>query len=181
MPYQNVLSLCGAGRNVGKTFLGAKIIEHFSKEHPVIAVKISKFKHQAGDKAGLNNIKTTPAYSIWEERQTTNKDSGRYLKAGALKSYYIETIDEALLNAFQWVYDQYSQNYLFVCESASLTKYLQPAISVFVDYTDQATPENKLGCLKRSAIILKALSPQLAQPQTFLKATHGQWELLKSF
>ena len=173
--YNNVINVCGAGRNVGKTYLGEAIISHFSNQQAIIAIKISKFKHHAKDKIGLHKLVETSFYTVWQELNFTPKDSGRYLKAGAKASYYIECDDAHLLNAFLFVYKMVGDSCLIICESASLSKYIKPAISVFVESASYATEENKLDCLVRSTVILKEKSIEISMPQLFLGVKNNNW------
>ena len=173
--YNNVISICGAGRNIGKTFLGESIISHFSKSNDIIAIKISKFKHSEGDKVGLKIIFKSTNYTIYKELNFTSKDSGRYLKAGAKNSYYIECDDANLLNAFLFVYNFHEERDLFICESASITKYIKPALSIFVESEHFPTEKNKLLCLNRSSLVLKERSIEITMPQLFLDVNENSW------
>lgn len=173
--YNNVINVCGAGRNVGKTYLGETIISHFSDQQAIIAIKISKFQHHAKDKIGLHKIIETNFYTVWQELNFTPKDSGRYLKAGAKTSYYIECDDAHLLNAFLFVYKLVGDSCLIVCESASLSKYIKPAVSVFVESALYATEENKLECLNRCTLVLKERSLEISMPQLILSTQNNKW------
>jgi hypothetical protein len=172
--YDNVITISGSNRNVGKTFLGENIITAFSKKNKIIAIKISKFKHKPSDKSGLIKCYETAHYTIWKELNCTNKDSGRYLKAGAITSYYIECDDKHLLEAFLYVYNK---SYLIICESASITKYINPAISIFVESTTQPTKNNKLRNLKTSNLIFKEKSFEISNPQYSLAVQNNNWIL----
>ncbi|VAW24354.1 hypothetical protein MNBD_BACTEROID04-1402 [hydrothermal vent metagenome] len=173
--YNNVISICGSRRNVGKTFLGESIISHFSLSYSVISIKISKFKHKAEDKENLKELYKTPHYTIWQELSFTHKDSGRYLKAGASTSYYIECDDSHLLNAFLFVYNLFGSAKLVICESASITKYINPAISIFVESATYQTEENKLRSLRKSTLVLKEKSIEISIPQLFLAVQNYKW------
>ncbi|MGV8947286.1 MAG: hypothetical protein ACOH1N_12710 [Lutibacter sp.] len=173
--FDNVVSICGAGRNVGKTYLGESIISHFSKSNDIIAVKISKFKHIESDKVGLKIIFISTNYTIYKELNYTSKDSGRYLKAGAKTSYYIECDDAHFLNAFLYVYNLHSKSVFFICESASITKYIKPALSIFVESEHFPTEKNKLLCLNRSSLVLKERSIEITIPQLFLDVNENNW------
>jgi len=170
-----VISICGAGRNVGKTYLGESIISHFSPKNNVISVKISKFKHKNHENDCLKLLQKTKYYTIWQELEHSNKDSGRYLKAGAKVSYYIECDDVHLLDAFLFIYRIYGTSCLIVCESASITKYINPAISIFVESAFYITESNKLACLDRSTLVLKERSIEISMPQLFLSVQNKYW------
>jgi hypothetical protein len=175
--YNNLLNICGSGRNVGKTFLGESIVSHFSTNNDVIAIKISKFKHLNHDDESLKECYKTDYYTIWQELNFSNKDSGRYLKAGAKISYYIECDDAHLLEAFLKVYSTSPKSSLIICESASITKYIKPIISLFIISKDYDTEENKLRYLKLSDIVLEERSIEIIMPQLFLFVKNNKWAL----
>jgi hypothetical protein len=175
--YKNVITICGDGRNVGKTFLGESIISQFSQNNTIIAIKISKFKHRKEDKIGLIKIFKEANLAIFKEQYFTQKDSGRYLKAGATASYYIECNDDSLLKAFLYVYNLHKNTCLFVCESASLTNYISPQFSIFVASKDYDTEKNKLCYFNKSNLVLKEKSIEIAMPQLFLLAANNKWQL----
>ncbi len=175
--YNNVLSICGAGRNVGKTLLGESIISYFSTNNDVIAIKISKFKHLNHGNDSLKEVYKTPFYTIWQELVFSYKDSGRYLKAGAKISFYIECDDAHLFEAFLKVYKMLNKSCLVICESASITKYLKPALSIFVESENYTTEINKLRCLKQCSLVLKENSIEISMPQLFLLVHNNKWKL----
>jgi len=175
--YNNVLTICGDGRNVGKTFLGTSIISHFSANNEIIAIKISKFKHLNHGNDSLREVYKTHFYTIWQELAFSHKDSGRYLKSGAKISYYIECDDAHLFDAFLKVYNTLSKSYLVICESASITKYIKPRLSIFVASKNYETVQNKLRCLNQSSLVLKERCIEIAMPQLFLLAYNNKWQL----
>jgi hypothetical protein len=175
--FNNVLNICGAGRNVGKTFLGENIIAHFSTNNDIISIKISKFKHLNHAEELLKECYKTDRYTIWQELAFSDKDSGRYLKAGAKISYYIECDDAHLLEAFLKIYDSSPRSCLIICESASLTKYIKPKVSIFVASKIYETAQNKLRCLNQSNLVLEEESIEISMPQLLLLAYNNKWKL----
>lgn len=175
--YTNVINICGSRRNVGKTFLGESIISSFSKNNEIVAIKISKFKHKNHQNDCLKMIHRTSYYTIWQEMNFSNKDSGRYLKAGATLSFYIESDDTHLLESFLYVKNHYCKSCLIICESASITKYIHPAISIFIESAKYSTEKNKLRYLNQSNLVLKEQSIEISMPQLFLSAKKNEWLL----
>jgi hypothetical protein len=95
----NFLIISGSGKKVGKTFLSVALIEHFSNQVPVLALKISPHKH---DKLGnVLAIADTDGYRLFMELEVHDKNSGQFLKAGAKASYFMETEDEFLIKAIE--------------------------------------------------------------------------------
>ena len=175
--FPNVISISGSGRNVGKTFLGESIIKFFSNEQDIISVKISKFKHKKNQYGCLKEIHKTAFYTIWKELQFSNKDSGRYLRSGAKLSIYIECDHDNLLEAFLYVKNNYCKSGLIICESASILKFIKPAVAIFVKSTHVPIPENKLECFKLSNLILNAFSSEISEPQLFLRIENNNWRV----
>lgn len=175
--FPNVLTLCGSGRNVGKTYLGCQIIKHFSQNNPIIAVKISKFNHHHAEDEGMKLINKSEGFQIWKQVDFTQKDSGRYLNSGASASYYIECDDQHILEAFLFLYKMYGNSCLFVCESASITKYINPSISIFVESATYQTQLNKLHFLNQSTLVLKERSIEISMPQLLFSTVCNSWLL----
>ncbi|MDO9261679.1 MAG: hypothetical protein Q7U08_07040 [Flavobacteriaceae bacterium] len=173
--FPNVLTLCGSGRNVGKTHMGCQIIKHFSQFNQVIAIKISKFKHQHSENEGMYRVYKSDGFQIWKQLNYTEKDSGRYLSAGASTSYYIECDDKHLLEAFLFIYKIYGNSCLIVCESASISKYINPAITVFIKSTTYLTNDNKLHFLNLSNLVLKERSEEISNPQLVISSVSTNW------
>jgi len=173
--FDHVISISGSCRNVGKTFLGESIISSFSNDFRIVAIKISKFKHKNHQNDSLKILHKTIYYTIWQELNFSNKDSGRYLKAGAHLSIYIECDDQHLLEAFLFVKKKYCNLCLIVCESASLIKYIKPAISIFVESLYLETPKNKISCLNRSDLVFKERIIEISYPKLFLTVQNHKW------
>lgn len=175
--FSNVLTICGSGRNVGKTHLGCQIIKHFSLNNSIIAVKISKFNHQHDEDEGMKLISKYEGFKIWKQVDLTNKDSGRYLNAGALASYYIECDDTHLLDAFLVLYKIYGNSCLIICESASINKYISSAVSIFVQSATYPIPFNKLSFLNKSSLLVIERSIEISIPQLLIKSLCNHWLL----
>jgi hypothetical protein len=175
--HNSLITICGSRRNVGKTFLGENIISTFSNDIDIVAIKISKFKHKNHQNDYLKLIHRTSYYTIWQEMTFSNKDSGRYLKAGAKLSLYIESDDSHILESFLYVKNHYCKSCLIICESASITKYIYPAISIFIESTNYSTEKNKLRYLNQSNLVLKEQSIEISIPQLFLTAKRNEWKL----
>ena len=128
----NLLLIAGTGRNTGKTTLACSIIKKFSPDFQVIGLKISPHFHGRTD--SLKAIVTDDNFNIYEETsKSTGKDSSLMLKAGAIKVFYIEVLDEYLKTAFEQFMSILPESYLLVCESPALRKYIQPGVFFIVD------------------------------------------------
>lgn len=118
----------GTGRNIGKTTLVEMLINHLSNFGQVAGIKISNIKPDGMKFHGKHEVKSDENFYIWEETITSgNKDSIRFLKAGAKKAFFIQTNDDFVQEAFQKMVQQLEGNEIVVCESNSLRNVMKPA------------------------------------------------------
>ncbi len=123
----------GTGRNIGKTTLAETLIRKLSCFGPVTGIKISNIRPEGLQFHGMHDIESNEYFSIWEETQHTgNKDSIRFLNAGALKSFFIQAGDAYLPDAFQEIQNHLTGNEIVVCESNSLINIMKPSVFLMV-------------------------------------------------
>ena len=148
--YRNILLIAGTGRNSGKTTLACNIIEKFSNYFEVTAVKISPHFHQ-----GTNNLEAidkSKGYNIYLETKKDNgKDSARMFKAGASKVYYVEVLDNCLMDAFLAIIKKIPPSSPVVCESPALRNYIIPGVFLVVDHPETKNKKAEILKWKRVA------------------------------
>jgi hypothetical protein len=173
---KNYLIISGSGKKVGKTFLSVALIEHFSIQAPVIALKISPHKH---DKLGnVIAVSDTDGFRLFRELEVHNKNSGQFLKAGAKASYFLETEDGFLLKAIEEFSMKCNPDNLpIVCESGALGKIIKPGILIYI-----AGPENKFDQYKESIrkladLTLPARVFSAAEVVNQIQLTGNNWEI----
>ncbi len=129
----NLLVVCGSGRKVGKTTIARGLIEYFSKIYNVkiAAIKVSPHFHK--DKQPKNKIFQDSNCNVYIENGINSKDSSLFLQAGAEPSYYVETKDNKLEKAFNFILNNIGDNRLIICESGVLGRLYKPGLLVFVD------------------------------------------------
>ena len=128
--FDTILLIAGGGRNVGKTTLACQLIEA-EKEKDVYAVKITPHFHSTTP--GLIEVAKNDNWVIFEETNAnTSKDTSRYLKSGAKKSYLIQVVDSGLETAFNQLLEKLPKLNPIVIESAALKKIINPGLSLFV-------------------------------------------------
>jgi hypothetical protein len=132
--FKDLLLVTGSGRNVGKTTYICDVIAH-QRLRKFGAIKISPHFHEPTE--GLMPILETSEFRIFEEtNMKSNKDTSRYLKAGAVKSYYIQTDDHHLKDAFNLTSVLLDPELPFLVESARLRNILQPELFIFIQGTE---------------------------------------------
>lgn len=120
----------GSGRNVGKTSFIRRVIHQNSSQKPV-AVKITPHFHEPG--AGLKPLAITENYRVYLETElTSEKDSSLFLQAGAVKVFYIQSTDEYLASALNYIKPVISGNQPILVESAALRQFINPGLYLFI-------------------------------------------------
>jgi hypothetical protein len=153
--FPNFIIISGSGRNVGKTWLAAALIRQFSVEFPVVALKISPHVHDSSGSAEL--IADTGGSRIFREILPNLKNSGRFLEAGAAESYFMETDDAHLPEAFQIFLNKCNRlKYPVICESGALTRLVKPGISFFILRESENLPAHKAEIMRLADVVLPA-------------------------
>ena len=129
-----LLLIAGNGRDSGKTTLACLIIQKFSPDHHIIALKISPHKHRIA--AGGQVICDRENLYIAEETDAgSGKDSSRMLQAGASRSFFICSGEDQFLTAMDKILELANDNTLFVCESGGLRRFAEPGLFFIVGRT----------------------------------------------
>jgi hypothetical protein len=134
----NFLIIAGTGRKAGKTYLAAKIIKKISKENEIIAIKICPHRHHLSE--NLKIILNNEFYDIIEETSSlSNKDTARFIEAGASKVFYLQTTDKYLYDAFTALKNFIPENNPVIVESGGLRKILKPGLFFIVNFTEKTS------------------------------------------
>jgi len=136
--YPNLLIVAGTGRNSGKTSLVCRICEEWSYSAPLVCIKISNHFHKLSSSHVLYK---SGQFSIYEETEAiSDKDTERYLKAGASKVFFIEADRELVYIAFQKIREYLPLNAAIICESGTLRRFIKPSVFVMI-HTIGAKPK----------------------------------------
>ncbi len=135
---QSVLIVGGAMRNVGKTTLVTRIIQKFSTQYQIIALKIKTIYPNDDFFHGKERRPLLRNFEIEEETSKSgNADTMRMLNVGAHKVFKIRTSHEFLQQAFeQFMTNFCDRNSLLICESVSLREFYQPNVFLMIISTN---------------------------------------------
>lgn len=132
--FKDLLLVAGSGQNVGKTTFICDVIAS-NPLKKMAAIKVTPHFHAPSP--GLVPIVETSDFCIFEETDSSSgKDTSRYLRAGAIKSYFIQTNDAALKEAFKLTSVLLDPDQPFLVESARLGQILVPELFVFIQGGD---------------------------------------------
>lgn len=129
---QNLTLVAGSGQNVGKTFLIEQWIKQHHSDKKIYAVKTSSHFHPLNDHQII--LLNQQDLIICEEKDNlSTKDSSRFLRAGAIKSYYIQCTDESAKEAAEWINQVNKNDILWLVESYALGEFLQPSSAIYIE------------------------------------------------
>jgi len=122
----------GHSRNIGKTSLAAGIIRRL-RDRKWVALKITQYgnsvcEHHAGEaKCGCEPESGEP-FALTEEYEPNQTDSGRFLAAGAERSFWLRAPSGELPRAAEMVRKILGQGENVIVESNSVVELVQPDV-----------------------------------------------------
>ena len=168
----NLLLIAGTGNKSGKTTLACRVIEQFSKEG-IFAIKITPHFHETTP--GLTVLKETKGYSIYEETDSSsNKDTSRMLKSGAVRVFFAKVTDNNLLVAFSDIIQLIPAGKPVVCESPGLRYFADPGLFVIMS-ADEANNKKDINKLLNLHHVMFHLSDLSGLPTLPFDFTERRW------
>ena len=139
----NMILLGAAGRNSGKTLLACKLIERYSEQFPIIAVKVTTI-HRKGETCprggeGCGTCASLQgAYCVTEETsRDLKKDTSRLLASGAERVYWLRAVKDHLKEGLEALIRLIPEEIALVCESNSLRSVVEPGVFLIVKARNQ--------------------------------------------
>lgn len=124
----------GHSRNIGKTSVVAGLIRALPQGNWT-AMKITQFGHGVCSASGQDCdccLAPEHPYAIAQERQGGNSDTGRFLAAGARKSYWVRTAAGQLEHAVPAIREILAASRNLIIESNSIMQFLEPQLYLVV-------------------------------------------------
>lgn len=129
----NMLIVGGLSRNVGKTTFLLRLIEHFACKGPLVAVKVTSVSPGGESFHGKHDLDGIERYSILEETDRgSDKDTSKMLRAGAGEAFLVSARDRYIKEALSSLFEKVDRSSLFVCESNSLRRIINPGLFVMI-------------------------------------------------
>lgn len=146
-----LLMITGTGRDCGKTWLGCEIIRIAAKKVAVTALKVSPHFHPLNE--GMKILIENEFFILSQETTMSEKDSGRFLQAGAQTSLYLQLRPGFEALAYQAIKPLLNDHFV-VCESGGLFKAVEPELLILVKRGE--IPANKKHILTYSPLIVES-------------------------
>jgi molybdopterin-guanine dinucleotide biosynthesis protein A len=134
----NLIIIGATGRNTGKTEFACRLIERYSKDFPVVGVKVTAInRNEGGCPRGKESCgvcdSLTGEFSVTEETRSDKlKDTSKMLKAGAQKVLWLKVDHRCLEKGFAELARHLPEQALIVCESNSLRKVVEPGLFLVI-------------------------------------------------
>ncbi len=139
-----IVVIGGHTRNIGKTSVVAGLITALPQMHWT-AFKITQFGHGMcsanGDPCDCETAEHTVAISEERKDGDATTDSGRYLAAGASRSFWVRTRAGDLADAMPRIRKEIAQAENVILESNSIMRFLRP--DLYLSVLDPETPDFK--------------------------------------
>ncbi|WP_419175178.1 hypothetical protein [Desulfosediminicola sp.] len=150
----NLVIIGGAGRNVGKTEFVCRLIQSFSAEYDIYALKVSAIFPDEHLYHG-DHSRDFPEGKLFEENRLNGpKDTSRMLRAGAKKVFYLRSDDAGIEAGYREFSKRIPDNALVVCESNSLRSVVDPAIHIVVRSVSGEIKPRALAQLARADLVV---------------------------
>ena len=172
----------GHSRNIGKTSVVAGLIRRL-RNRKWAAVKITQYGHgvcsHAGEACGCETEPDHP-FAISEEYEPSGTDSGRFLAAGAERSFWLRTPMGELAQAQATLRKILDQNENVIIESNSVLEMVQPDLFLMVlDFGCQDFKASSLRFMDRAdafLVIDRGINAPLWE-----EIAHGVWDQKPQF
>jgi hypothetical protein len=158
----------GHSRNIGKTSVAAGLIRHL-RDRRWTALKITQYGHgvcsRHGEACGCETEPDHP-FALSEEYEPSGTDSGRFLAAGAERSFWLRTPAGQLSGAADQVRKILRQHENVMVESNSLLELAEPDVFLMVlDFGQADFKESSARFLGRAdALVVVDRGLDAAQP-----------------
>ena len=175
LPY--FIIIAGTGRNTGKTFLASTLLQKFSAQKKITALKISPHFHTKTP--SLRKISGNDSFDLYEETSGfSEKDTSKMLLAGAFVVYYIETTDTGLPEAFNAFMEQIQPDTPVIVESPVLRKLVKPGIFLIVDKPgNQSKKEEIMKWKSKADYFIDTDNENLTYIASLITLEASGWEL----
>ena len=173
----NLLVVGGTGRNIGKTTFVEMLVARFHKETTgLVALKTSMLLPGEEYLHGDHKLIKPDEFELFEENDPKGiKDSQRYLKAGAAKSYFLSTGDQAANRAMDYFWKTVGSTTPVIAESNVLTNHIIPGLFIMVKGQQPAKPEAAMLLKKADFIVAEMDMGSFKRVVDGLYFENGTW------
>lgn len=173
----SLLLIGSTGRKAGKTALACRIINKFENKN-IIAIKIITIRR--GDKNYHSELPlSSKGFVITEDKLlNSNTDTSRMLAAGGKRAFLLCAKRNRLENGITNMLEKMPKRAVFICESNSLRKIVEPALFVMVKGNGKIKPSAKQ-VIKYADRIITFNDSEFDNLLKDLRIVRGKWSIIK--
>jgi len=175
LPYfPNVLLIGSNTRKTGKTTLACRLIEFHKRNDSVAAIKLALYDKERDFYMHYPEAEGT-GINIIEEEHPGEKDSQQFLTSGAIKSWFIATLNRCVKQVIDIVDKMTREGYFIIIESTHLRHYIVPGVFLFLTKpgTDIKPDYKSLQVL--ADLSLEKGSKEFDRITDIIQIKHEQW------
>ncbi|MGM0496599.1 MAG: hypothetical protein ACQESJ_01650 [Bacteroidota bacterium] len=129
--FPNVLLVGSNSRKAGKTSIVSQLIGTYGDKHPVSAIKLAIYDNKEDFNSHYPSVSDDGVFFL-KEKEPGDGDSGKFLAAGAKKSWFVAILQSEIHQVIDLLYEIKSEGGFAIVESTSLRNYILPGLFIFV-------------------------------------------------
>lgn len=176
----NILMIGGSSRKSGKTALVCRLLEHYGAEYSIAAVKAALYNDREIFSEHYPQASGEGYLEVEENDPFLMKDSGKYLAAGAVESWFLACIKGREEKAVQKIMNISNHVNLTIVESNALRDKLEPGIFVMVNNRRKEQKESARAVSPYADLIMETSDEIFANIERYIDINSNNWNLNKS-
>jgi hypothetical protein len=174
--FPNMLMIGGNARKSGKTTFICRLLEACGAAYTIGAAKIALYDDE-GDFARHHPDALPQRYLAINEQKPGNKDSGKYLAAGAQESWFLAALPEKEAEVMEHIRAISLRNDLMVLESNILRKNIEPAFFVMINNPERTTKKSAQELNHLVDYVIYTGSKGFNEPGRYIGIENGRWTI----
>jgi molybdopterin-guanine dinucleotide biosynthesis protein len=175
-----VLMIGGNARKSGKTTLICRILEAFSPNQRIAAVKAALYDDPGDFALHHPEAESAGYWEIQEVDPSVPKDSGKYFDSGAAESWFFAALPDSEHRVVSRIASISHRNDLVIVESNTLRKKINPGLFVMLHHKDRAVKKSARELQHLVDYTLETGSDEFEEVQKFLGIANNGWFIKKA-
>ena len=177
--YPKILMIGGNARKSGKTSFICKILSKFGTDNPIVALKIALYTDKEVLQSHYGLKKDEDFHEVRETSSSGDKDSSRYVSAGAMEGWFIaamedETGTEKIRERLDFLIES---GRLLIIESNRMRKFIEPGLFLMVNHTEHEDKSGAKAFQQMSDLLVEPDSEEYNEIEKYIAIEEKNWVL----
>jgi hypothetical protein len=177
--YSSVLIIGGNARKSGKTTFVCNVLNHFGKDKPLVALKITLYNDKKILQSHYDLEKEKEYHEIRETKVSGKKDSSRYVEAGAMEGWFIAAMDnesnsEKIMERIDFLLES---SRMLIIESNRMRKKMDPGLFIMVNQKEKEDKSGAKAFQQMSDFVVEPDSIEFNEIQKYISIEKDNWVL----